>query len=79
MPNRPLSQSPSVSAGGVDDIARAKAARAFFYEFWNTGDENLLKQAFTENLAGKADPPRTAATIGLWPDRRLGAPDEESI
>jgi hypothetical protein len=79
MPNRPFSQSPGVSADGVDDIASAKAARAGFDEFWSTGDEALLKRIFAENFAGGVEPPPAPAAIGLWPNRRLGAPKEDSI
>jgi uncharacterized protein YjiS (DUF1127 family) len=45
MPNGPLRHLPALSADSVDDNARAKGARAFFHEFWNTGDEALLKRA----------------------------------
>ena len=93
MPNRPtrLAPAPSADNGKFDDFvvastisemerdARGKAARAF-YEFWNTGDEALLKRAFAENFADCAVwPPCAPATIGLRPSRRLGAPEKESI
>jgi hypothetical protein len=64
MSSRPMQIAPALSADSVeiDDHvvgatiseterdARAKAARAS-YEFWNTGDEALLKRAFAENFA----------------------------
>ena len=93
VPNRPLrlaSASPADSAKIDDHVAastlselerhaRAKAARAF-YEFWNTGDEALLKRAFAENFADRAVwPPCASATTGLRPSRRRGPPEEESI
>ena len=63
MPNRSLGLAPAPSAAGVriDDFdvastisqmerdATAKAARAF-QEFWNTGDEALLKKVLDENF-----------------------------
>ncbi len=76
MPHRPTHLAPGPSADSVDDDARAKAARALFYEFWNTGDEAMLKRAFAENFADPAvRPPRAPATIGFRPSRRLGAPE----
>jgi hypothetical protein len=64
MPNKPTHLASASSAGNVnfDDFvvastisemerdATCKAARAF-YEFWNTGDETLLKKALAENFA----------------------------
>ncbi len=64
MSSRPMQIAPALSAGSgeINDLvvaartseaerdARAKAARAS-YEFWNTGDEALLKRAFAENFA----------------------------
>jgi hypothetical protein len=74
MPHRPTHLAPAASTDRVDDDARAKAARAFFHEFWNTGDEALLKRAIAENFADCAvRPPRMSATNGLRPNRRLGA------
>jgi hypothetical protein len=73
MPSKPLSHSPGFSAHGVNDIASAKAARACFDEFWSTRDEALLKRIFD------AEPPPAPAANGLWPNRRLGAPDGEPI
>jgi hypothetical protein len=79
MPNRPTHLAPAPSTDRADDNARAKAARAFFDEFWNTGDEALLKRAFAENFADRAvRPPRAPETIGMRPSRRLGAPEKES-
>ncbi len=80
MPNKPTHLAPALAADRIDDNARAKAVRAFFHEFWNTGDEALLKRAFAENFADCAvRPPRAPATIGLRPSWRLGAPEKESI
>ena len=79
MRNRPLSRSPTPSADSVDNNARAKAVRAFFDGFWNTGDEAPLKRAFAENFADRAVRPCAPATIGLRPRRRLGVPEKESI
>src|SRR5260370_2910193 len=36
--------------------AAVKAVRAF-YDFWNTGDETLLKQAIAENFTDRTLPP----------------------
>lgn len=59
--------------------ARAKAGRAS-YEFWNTGDEALLKRAFAETFANRAVwPPCAPAPIDLRPGRRRGPPEKESI
>jgi len=80
MPNRPTHLAPAPSTDRADDDAKAKAARAFFDEFWNTGDEALLKRAFAENFADCAvRPPCAPAAIGLRPSRRLGASEKESI
>jgi hypothetical protein len=63
MPNRSLGLAPALSADsvGIDDFdvastisqiereATAKAARAF-QEFWNTGDEALLKKVLEDNF-----------------------------
>ncbi len=62
MPNRPLHHAPEHSAGGVEVDGRTAAstvcetqprarAKAAFFEFWNTGDEALLKRALAENFA----------------------------
>ncbi len=92
MPNKPTHLAPASSAGNVkfDDFVVAstisemerdttgKTARAF-YEFWNTGDEALLKKALAENFADCAvRPPCAPATIRLRPSRRLGASEKES-
>lgn len=48
-----------VIAGGVPAAQReatVKAVRAF-YEFWNTGDAALLKQAIAENFSDRTLPP----------------------
>ena len=80
MPNRPTHLAPAPSADRLDDNARAKVARAFFYEFWKTGDEALLKRALAENFADRAaGPPCAPAAIGSRPSRRLGASEKELI
>ena len=91
MPNKPTHLAPASSAGNVnfDDFvvastisemvrdATGTAGRAF-YEFWNTGDEALLKKALAENFADCAvRPPCAPATIGLRPNRRLGVSEKE--
>ena len=93
MPNRLARHAPALTADSVktDDLiaastpserarhARAKAARASC-EFWNTGDEALLKRAFVENFADRAVwPPCAPAPIDLRPGRRRGPPEKESI
>ena len=45
-----------LSADSVHEISRAKAVRAS-YEFWSTGNEALLEQAFAETFAEHAMPP----------------------
>ena len=92
MPNRATRPAPAPSADNgklagfviastiseMQRDARAKAARASC-EFWNTGDEALLKRAFAENFVDRAVwPPPAPATIDLRPSRRL-APETESI
>ena len=80
MSHRPTQLAPAPSAGCVDANARATAARAFFHEFWKTGDETLLKRAFAENFAnGAARLCCAPAMNGLLPNRRLGAPEKETI
>ncbi len=80
MPNRPTDLAPALVADRVDQNARAKAVRAFFDKFWNTGDEALLKRAFAETFADRAmGPQRAPATIILRPSRRPRAPEKESI
>ena len=71
---------PLTSAHSADSIcenARAKALRAS-YEFWSTGNEALLEQAFAETFVEHAAPPCESATNGLRPSGRLGAPQKES-
>jgi hypothetical protein len=66
------------SADSIRENARAKAVRAS-YEFWSTGNEALLEQAFAETFAEHAAPPlREPATTGWQPSRRPGAPEKES-
>ena len=92
MPIGLLRHAPALSADSLntDDLiaastlfewerhARAKAARDS-YEFWNTGDDALLKRAFAENFADRAVwPPCAPATMGLRPGRRHGPPEKES-
>jgi catechol 2,3-dioxygenase-like lactoylglutathione lyase family enzyme len=80
MPQRSTRLRLAPSTDRADGDARAKVARAFFHEFWNSGDEGVLKRALAQNFAdGAAAPPRAPAAIGSRPGRRLGAPDKESI
>ena len=53
MPDRFLPHTPALSADSVRENARAKAVRAS-YEFWSTGNEVLLEQAFAETFAEHA-------------------------
>jgi hypothetical protein len=63
----------ALSADSVHGNARAKAVRTS-YEFWSTGDEALLEQAFAEIFAERAVRPLCeTATTGLGSSRRLGA------
>jgi hypothetical protein len=77
MPDRFPPHTPALSAGSMRENARAKAVRAS-YEFWSTGNEALLEQAFAETFAehpvSLCEPP----TNGLRPSRRLGTPEKES-
>jgi len=71
MPNRPsdLASSHSTARVEIDNLggaamlsdverqATARAARAF-REFWNTGDDALLKRVFDENFADHKPPIR---------------------
>jgi hypothetical protein len=67
-----------LSPDSVRDNARAKAVRAS-YEFWSTGNEALLEQAFAETFAEHAVRPlREPATNGLPPSTRSGASEKES-
>jgi hypothetical protein len=68
----------ALSADNVRGNARSKAVCAS-YEFWSTGDEALLEQAFAEIFAEHAMRPLCeTATTGLGPSRRLGAPEKGS-
>jgi hypothetical protein len=55
-----------LSPDSIRDNARAKAVRAS-YEFWSTGNEALLEQAFAETFAEQAAPGinATAARLSL--------------
>jgi hypothetical protein len=77
MPDKFPPLASAVSADGIRENARAKAVRAS-YEFWSTGDEALLEQAFAETFAEHAAPPCELATNGLRPSRSLGTPEKES-
>ena len=55
MPNKFPPRTPD-SADSIRENARAKAVRAS-YEFWNTGNEDLLEQAFAETFAEHAGVP----------------------
>jgi len=79
MPNRATHPAPAPSADRADDNARAKTARAFFHEFWNTGDEAVLKRALAENFADRAVPAPRAGSDGFAAPQALRAPKEESI
>ena len=77
MPNKFPPGTPALSADSIRENARAKAVRAS-YEFWSTGNEALLEQAFAETFAEHAAPLCEPATNGLRPGPRLGAPEKES-
>ena len=77
MPDRFPPHTPALFADRVRENARAKAVRAS-YEFWTTGKEALLEQAFAETFAEPAVPLCEPATNGLRPSRSLGRPEEES-
>jgi hypothetical protein len=78
MPNRLMPHTPSPSADSVCENARARAVRAS-YEFWSTGNEDLLEQAFAETFVEHAlRPLYKPATNGLRPNRRPEAPEKES-
>ena len=53
MPNRFPPHTLALSADSIRENARAKAVRAS-YEFWSTGNEALLEQAFAETFAEHA-------------------------
>jgi hypothetical protein len=62
----------------VHEISRAKAVRAS-YEFWSTGNEALLEQAFAETFAEHAARPLCEpATNGLPPSPRRRAPEDDA-
>jgi hypothetical protein len=66
------------SSDSIRENARAKAVRGA-YEFWSTGNEALLEQAFAETFAEHAVPPLSKpATNGLQPSWRPRAPEKES-
>ena len=78
MPDRFPPRTPALSADSIRENTRAKAVRAS-YEFWTTGNEALLEQAFAETFAEHAVPPLSKpATKGLQPNSRPGAPEKES-
>lgn len=77
MPDKFPPHTPAHSADSIRENARAKAVRAS-HEFWSTGNEALLEQAFAETFAEHAAPPCEPATNGLRPSRRLGTPEKES-
>jgi hypothetical protein len=61
-----------LSPNSVRDNARAKAVRAS-YEFWSTGNEALLQQAFAEKFAEHTVRPlREPAKNALRPSPRPG-------
>ena len=76
MPDKFPPHTPALSADSIRENARAKAVRAS-YEFWSTGNEALLEQAFAETFAEHAASPCEPATNGLRPSRRLGAPQKD--
>ncbi|MGA8445224.1 MAG: hypothetical protein WB766_08535 [Roseiarcus sp.] len=72
MPNKFPPRTPD----GIRENARAKAVRAS-YEFWNTGNEDLLEQAFAETFAERPVSLCEPAT-SVQPSERLDAPQKES-
>jgi hypothetical protein len=59
------------------EISRAKAVRAS-YEFWSTGNEALLEQAFAETFAEHAGRPQCEPdTNGFPPSPRHRAPEDD--
>jgi membrane-bound inhibitor of C-type lysozyme len=67
-----------LSADSVQEISRAKAVRAS-YEFWSTGNEALLEQAFAETFAEHAARPHCEpATNGFPPSPRRRAPENDA-
>ena len=78
MPNRFPPHTPAFSADSIRENARAKAVRAS-YEFWSTGNEALLEQAFAETFADHPVRPLCEpATNRLGPDERSWAPEKEA-
>ena len=77
MPNKFPPHTPALSADSIRENARAKAVRAS-YEFWSTGNEVLLEQAFAETFAEHAAPPCEPVSNGVRSSRRLGTPEKES-
>lgn len=67
---------PPRTPDGIRENARAKAVRAS-YEFWNTGNEDLLEQAFAETFAEHPVSLCEPAT-NVQPSERLDAPQKES-
>ena len=66
------------SADNVSEKARAKAVRTS-YEFWSTGDESLLEQAFAETFAEHFVRPRCKpAPTGLRPSGAGGSGKKDS-
>jgi uncharacterized protein YjiS (DUF1127 family) len=59
MPNRPTHLAPAPSTDRPMTMRERRPTRAS-YEFWNTGDEALLKRAFAENFADRAVRPPCA-------------------
>ena len=76
MPDKFPPPTSALSADSIRENARAKAVRAS-YEFWNTGNEALLEQAFAETFAEQPVSLCEPAT-NVPPSRRLDAPKKES-
>jgi hypothetical protein len=76
MPDRFPPPTPALSADSIRENARAKAVRAS-YEFWSTGNEALLEQAFAETFAEHPMSLCEPAT-NAPPSRHLDAPKKES-
>ena len=71
MPDKFPPYAPAFSADSIHENARAKAVRAS-YDFWSTGNEALLVQAFAETFAERAVPLCQPTPNGLRPSRRPG-------
>ena len=67
----------ALSADSVRENARAKAIGASL-EFWSTGNEALLEQAFAETFAEQAAPPCETARMACRQAGRPGVPEKES-